>query len=282
MSAINGAAAKIDLSYAEAKADVTVGKSSVYFHLTKGFNLSLAEDKSAAPGFAFTATGTLPIAGDLKEWDFGYVQIAKLNTGRAFYAGRKKSEGGVGVFFDNAMSSKILLDSTDKHSPWTVGRDNGEVRFKSEGGQIKCVTADHPALKVPREIRNASRNVQNYLFHVLDDLELWTVLAARKPDDHLEYYAYFHWQVTHNVMFNWVGGDPVPDKSKSRSNFLMLEKGKGAPPSGELKSLLDNPVNLQFNTTSESAMVQAFWGARGNNRVEVDESFVNVPRTFWT
>jgi len=278
MSAINGAGAKIDLSYAEAKGDVAVGKRSVFFHLTKGFSLSQSEDNNAEPGFAFTGTGHLPIVGDLTNWNFGFVQIAKMNSGRAFYAGRKKSEGGVGVFFDNAMTSKVLLDSLDTRSPWTVGVD----RWKVESGQIKCVTADHPALKVPREVRNAGRNVQNFLFHVLDDREFWTVLGARTPTDKMEYYAYFHWQVSHNVKFNWVNGDPVVDKNNSRSTYSMLEKGKGPPTSGELKSLLDNPDQPQFNKASEDAMIKAYWGARGANRVEVDESYMNVPRTFWT
>ena len=54
------------------------------------------------------ATAHIPIVGDTTNWNFGFVQIAKLSSGRAWYAGRKKSEGGIGVYFDNAMSSSVL------------------------------------------------------------------------------------------------------------------------------------------------------------------------------
>jgi len=276
---INAASADIDIAAGNAKSDATPGRNIVVFHLTKGFDLSQVEDHGAEPGPAFEAFGHVKVAvsggNPLAGWEFGFIQIVQMHTGQAFYAGRKRSEGSISVMFERAMPNLVLLDSRDDRSPWTVKSS----RFTLDRGEITCPTSDHPALKVPRKLRNSGRNIDNFLFHVLADLEFWSVMTAIDPGGKKQQLANFHWQVSHNVQFVWRNGDPQAATKKSA--FTVHGKAKGAPTDSTPGSLLQSPAPPQFNTAVETAMKQAFLGARGPNRTENDSWFANVPLDFF-
>jgi hypothetical protein len=278
---INAASAGIDLSVGEARADVALGNNVVIFHLTKGFSLIRVEDIGLEPDPAFQGLGHFTLSlgprDTLKGWDFGFIQLAKLNAGAAFYAGRIRNEGSISVLFRNAMPAFLLLDSRTDRTPFTQPKG---LQFQRNGNTITCGTQDHPALKVPRELRNSGRNVNNFLFQVVDDREFWSVLSVSDPQDQKKYLAHFHWQISNDVTFAWRDGKPVVTKKRCR--FTVLGQGKGAPADAELQGLLANPVPPQFNETAQNAVVQAFRGARGPNRTENNTWFVNVPPDFFT
>ena len=277
---VNAGSAGIDIVAHNANADVTVGSRSVFFHLTQGFSLAGSEGLNQQPGPALSAIGHVKVATSgpdaLKGWNFGFVQLTKMHFGAAYYAGRMRKEGAVAVTFKNAMPADLLLDSKDSHSPWTVPGP----QFQLVGNEINCSTMDHPALKVPRTVNNSARiNITNFLFHVIDRREFWSVLTAVAPDGKRQHLAHFHWRVDHNVMFKWVAGNPVP--ASKACSFQLLGKAAGAPADAELQGLLGNPVAPQFNDAAEKALLQAFLGGRGDNRSELPNWFNNVPDSFY-
>jgi len=277
---IDAGSADIKLVVDRAKADTTAGERSVFFHLTNGFDLATVEGLGAEPRPAFSADGRVKVAlggaNALANAKFGFVQLAKMHFGQAFYAGRISREGSIAVMFQNAMPAKLLLDSLDDRTPFT----RQAPQFQLFGNEIRCETSDHPALKVPRELRNSGRNVKNFLFHVIDNREFWSVLTAIEPGGKRHFLHHFHWQVSYNVVFNWVGGKPTP--ASNRSRFTLHGKAKGGPTDADLQGLLTSPVGPQFNVAAAEAMLKAFLGARGPNRTENDRWFNNVPVTFFT
>jgi len=277
---INAASVDFDLITNKAVADVTAGNRIVVFHLTEGFDLFKVEDQGAEPTAAFSGIGHFKVAlgaGDsLAGWKIGVVQLAKLHEGSAFYAGRIRNEGSVSVIFKNAMPSPLLLDSRKDRTPFTRPAPQCQL----DGNEVTCPTSDHPALKVPKEQRNSGRNIQNFLFHVLDDREFWSVLTAIDPQGKRQHLAHFHWQISHNVKFNWVGGRPVV--ASKNSTFTLHGKAKGPPPDADLQGLLADPQPPQFNEAADQAMLQSFRGARGPNLRENDFWFNNVPPNFFS
>lgn len=175
------------------------------------------------------------------------------------------------------MPDKLLLDSMPDITPFTRGSNS---RFQLNNNEITCPTSDHPALKVPKELRNSGRNIKNFLFHVIDNREFWSVLTAIDPQGKRQHLAHFHWQISHNVKFSWRGGNPVVTSKKS--SFTLHGKAKQAPTDTELQPLLANPVPPQFNIAAGNAVLQAFAGARGGNRTENEFWFPNVPADFFS
>jgi hypothetical protein len=277
---IDAASAAIDVNVAGAKADVTAGKRIVAFHLTQGFDIADVEDAGNQPREALSATGRVRLARapgeSLSGWQFGFVQLAKMHAGAAFYAGRIASEGGIAVNFKNAMPSALLLDSIAGRSPFTAAPPTFDVVNEV----VTCPMADHPALKVPQKLRNSARVVDNFLFHVLDDREFWTVLTAVDPRGVRQHLAHFHWRISHDVKFSWVKGAPIV--GPRTSSFTLIGTARGAPPEPELQPLLADPAPPQFNDAAAAATLASFLGARGPNRSENRERFLNVPPTFFT
>jgi len=278
---LNAASATLTPQDGGAVAAVTPGDKSVFFHLTKGFDLGAA-NASQQPGVAVAVLGRVAVATSgphpMDGWQFGFIQITQMVSGMAFYAGRTSREGSISVLFENAMPARVLLDSLDDRSPWT----RPEPRAALVNGSIECSSSDHPAMKLPRKLRNSGRNVDNFLFHAIDHRLFWTVLTAIEPDGRTRHHlAHLHWSVHHNVQFRWRAGQPTVGRSSGRG-YELLRRTRGAPTEPELQALLVNPQPPQFNPASANAMLQAFWGARGPNRTENDRWFNNVVPDFYT
>jgi hypothetical protein len=271
---LNAASADVDLSLGDAKARVTPGTRIVVGNLTKGFDITAIEDRGQQPGEALSAVGRVGATGSPAGWQIGFVQICKLNAGQVYYAGRIRSEGSIAVMFERAMPAQVLLDSLADRTPWTRLTD----RFKMTGNQITSPTGDHPAVKVPQKLRNSGRNVDNFLFHMIDDREFWSIFTAIDPTGKRTSLAHFHWKVRYEAKLTWNGGRPTVQDS---SHFDPGSKAKGAPSEPELQSLIGNPVGPQFNDAAAAAMKTAFLGARGPNRTENDTWFLNVPAGFY-
>ncbi len=277
---LDPSSAGIDVIDAGVKADFTAGERSLFFHLTKGFDLFKVESQGAEPGVALSAIGHVNVSTTggtgLSGFEFGFVQLTKLVSGMAFYAGRKASEGSITVAFENAMPAALLLDSVADRTPFT----RAAPRQEFTGRTVECGTSDHPALKVPRQLRNSGRNIDNFLFHVIDRRQFWTVLTAINPAGQRQHLAHLHWEVSHNVKLKWVGGEPRL-ASSTGEGFVLRRNQRGAPPEADLQALLAAPVPPQFNKSADAAMLQSFLGGRGPNRTELDSRFTNVPADFW-
>lgn len=273
---INAASARIDVSAQQAIPGVDIRSKSVLFHLTKGLIPG-----GGISGQAFTADGRVKVAvgsGDtLNGFDFGFIQLSRVNFFGIFYAGRIRSEGSIGILVHvpPALPNALLLDSDANFTPFTAP----QPRFQFSAGEVKSTTGDHPANFVGRELRNSITNIKNFLFQVVDSREFWSVFTAIDRQGKTQHLAHFHWSLRHDVKFSWLGGNPIV--STTQSSFKILRNEKGAPKEPELQSLLTNPIGPQFNVVSQAALLQATLGARGPNRSENPQWFNNVPNNFF-
>jgi hypothetical protein len=143
---------------------------------------------------------------------------------------------------------------------------------------------DHPASKIPSKIKNSfASNVDNFIFHFIDDRDFWTIFTAKDPGDTLRFIAYFHWQIRYEAKFMWRNGEA--NVRMSQSFFKMHERNtKGRPKEADIQAILTNPAAAgpRANVAFGNAINQAFFGPRGSNRSESPSRFLNVPIDFWT
>ena len=115
---------------------------------------------------------------ELDRLELGFVQIAKATTFKAFYAGRKRSEGGIALdyFVPPALTRTVLLDGTkNARDPWY----RNPVFATAAGGKRAAETGDHPGMVVRLSLENRSvSNVRNFLFHCFLEREFFTILTA--------------------------------------------------------------------------------------------------------
>src|ERR1700730_1405531 len=105
----------IALAATKAKPDVFINSTvgHIICHLTEGFNETTFP---SGQGDAFTAAAHMPLIvgpGDnVTAWDFGFVQFVLANECRVFYAGKRRSEGSIGVAVPvpPALASPVALD----------------------------------------------------------------------------------------------------------------------------------------------------------------------------
>lgn len=277
IAGFNAASAAIDVVAQFAKPAVEIRSTSALFHLTKGFaGGGIASD-------AFTAAGhfNVSLGGSHsdRDWDFGFVQLARANTLGVFYAGRIAKEGGIACtgHIPPAMPVSLLLDSRDAFTPWT--HDHPRFDVDTNRAEVNCPTGDHPGVIVPLQLRNSNTNVNNFLFHVIDDRDFWSVLTVIDPQGGRHSLAHFHWHLRYDFKFNWRGGTPVA--AHSNSSFQVVENLKGGPTDASLQGLLNNPIPPQFNAVSQNAVKLILFGPRGPNRSENTDRFINVPFDFF-
>lgn len=275
---INDAQLKLIVSDAGAKPDVFINPvGHIICHLTQGFN---SGPFPAGQQNALTAAAHVPLGGGPSGTTFGFVQIGRINVFGAFYAGRIPSEGSIGVqaHVPPALPTPVLLDAFGNPPlPWFIDPSNSSF----VPPQIHASWGDHPASKVPLKLRNsATSNVDNFLFHFIDDRDFWTIFTAQDPGGALRYIAHFHWRVLYDVKLMWRNGQP--QKRVSNSLFEMKQRNvKGRPPDADLQSMLNTPAGPRANIAFGAALTQAFFGARGANRGENPRRFAAVPLDFW-
>lgn len=269
----------------KAKPDVFINPvGHIICHLTQGF---VSSSFPTGQSNAITAAAHVPVAlgpnESVSAWNFGFVQIGRVNPGQSFsaifYAGRMRSEGSITVNpnVPPALASPILYDATGSPpDPW----------FETPTGsfaasRINATWGDHPALKVPLKLRNSGRNVDNFLFQLIFDREFWTIFTATDPAGKINYIAHFHWQVRYDIELMWRNQDAVLRQNKSVARVIDA-KVKGAPANPDLQPLLARPSGDRANKVYSQAVTQAFFGARGPNHTENDKWFMTVPSDFWS
>src|SRR5215813_1525109 len=126
---IDANSADIDLVTQNAKPAVAIRSSVVICHLTKGFDPSSA---NGVTGAAFDALGHVKVAlgpgDDLSKFQFGFIQLSRVNNIGFFYAGKTSSEGSISIqaHVPPALAKAIWLDSDDAFTPWTKGQPRFE------------------------------------------------------------------------------------------------------------------------------------------------------------
>ena len=279
---INPASAGIILDVQNAKSGVWLGPRNAVCHLTQGFKSTPIGAWSADD--AFTLTGHVKVTPGqddtlltLSKWQFGFIQLVRVNFMGFFYAGRIKQEGSISILghIKPALPRAVWLDSDDRYSPWT----RKEPRFQFLAPEIKSETGDHPIVSAGWEQPNSNTNVTNFLFHIVDNREFWSVFTAIDPSGTTHHLAHFHWSVRRDVLFRWRGGKP--DVRATQSSFDPLENIKGRPKDPDLQALLTNPVGPQYNPSIRQAIDQSMTSGQTPNRRDNPQWFVNVPNDFF-
>ena len=280
---INPGTASITLNHSGAVPDVSIQTNRVVCHLTQGFSANEVFDPTRPnkSALAWTGAGKMKItkgpADKLDLWDFGFVQFQKVNSFSFFFAGKTASAGAISILAHEppAMPHKTLLDSVSAFSPWT----KGTPRFKRNGLDVECGTGDHPMVASALSLVNRLTNQQNFLFHIVNEREFFTALAAMDDRGVLIYVRHFHWKLAYDFKFNWRNNRPVKASSSSTLTFGTIEKG--APTAPELGSLLRSPLPPFANDAGKAAVTAAVTGFNTATRKDLPRRFANVPPTFF-
>jgi hypothetical protein len=279
---INTASAGIILDVQKATPGVWKGPRNAVCHLTHGFTSTPVGTWRADD--AFTLTGHVKVTpgqGDtlltLNKWQFGFIQLVRVNFLGFFYAGRIKQEGSISILchIKPALPRAVWLDSDDKCSPWK----RKVPQFQFVAPEVESETGDHPAVMAGWELPNSNTNVTNFLFHIVDSREFWSVFTAIDPSGATHHLAHFHWSIRHDVLFRWRGGNP--DVRTTQSSFDLHENIKGRPKDPDLQALLTNPVGPQYNPSIQQAIEQSMKSGQTPNRHDNPQWFVNVPNDFF-
>jgi hypothetical protein len=267
---VNDAAAKPD-------SQISTNQAFLFGHLTSGWN---GTDWVAD---AITCNATVPVSGPAAEVDgleLGFVQIAKATTFKAFYAGRKRSEGGIALdyFVPPALTRTVLLDATKSaRDPWY----RNPTFATASGGRRAADTGDHPGMVVRTSLENRSvSNVRNFLFHCFMEREFFTILTAIPAGRPLQYIAHFQWRLRYEFKLNWKNAAPLPPTNLS-SLRVITRQAAGRPTDPDIQDMLNSPGGERANAVS--TRVEAIT-VTGNppNRTDNKIRFVTVLQDFWT
>ncbi len=259
------------------------GEKTVIFHLTHGFS---KHKNPGDYGKAWTGKGSFRITvapnESLNTWDFGFIQIQKINDLSMVYGGADPADGGVVIHVNKAPALKqsVALDSIAAFSPWTRGAPKHTLNL----GLVTCETGDHPNLRVARALPNSLTGRLNYLFKVIDDRDFWTVLTARdtttNPDGDFQHQLFFHTKLRYEVQFQWRNGEPQIAVMKSA---LTPDKTftAGAPTDAAFQALLKKPEGPQANELMKKAIDTAVMNIHGANQTETVKREPFIPDTFF-
>jgi hypothetical protein len=252
--------------------DVKAWDTRVTCHLTKGYTVENDLGSGMEPAITISARMKAK-ESDWAGWNFAFIQLHKIKEMGFYYAGKAKSDGSISIYIDLAVPVKLCLDSEDSYKPWT----RAEKHYFLDG-KLRAASTDHPACRAKRELVNAITSRPNYLFHIVDRRELWTVFAAQDPTGARTYLGHVHWSVDYDFKFKWRKDEPLIASNNSKLSFDDWKKGP--PTDSELQPLLKNPGPPLANDVTREAIKNAVIGGPPN-RVDVARSFANVFPDFY-
>ena len=266
---------RFDLATPDVAVDGGATGDLVVAHLTRGLNKRDPEKSGAAlridgqVGITFDASG--PPAG----FEVAFLQFIRFNFVGLFFAGRKRSEGSIGALVHPALSRTVLLDPNPTMPPWM-----SEKTFTRAGNLAKNSMGDHPFLQTARQAPNFTTGVPNFIFHLIDDRDFWSVFSVRDAAGKFQHLTHFHWRVRHDVTFQWRGG--VLSVARSASKFEAdAQPAKGPPTEPALVSLLAAPVPPNANDELKAALPRALAKPPCPFRKDNPAWFPNVPGDFF-
>jgi len=212
---------------------------------------------------------------NITGWTAGFVQILRIVTTRARYAGRIFTEGSISARLDGVLPRRVYIDSVDKGF---VPFYRAPVGFN--GSDATAEMSDHPWTKIPLTLENRKTRVDNFLFEYREEVDFWTILCVRNYTNALSYLAHFRWQSKMLVGFIWRNG--IPLASKDQSSFKVLEQFvKGPPTDPELAELIANPIGPTANDETDKVWDRTFREG-GTNRVDEATRPLGFPEAaFW-
>ncbi len=277
MVTINKSTAKLNVITDGAVPALKVMSSWVVANLSKGFSVN-GDTEAFNPAISINGTVQVSFGSrpELDRWKFGFIQIHRINKLDMFYAGKNRSDGSITIQVAESpvMTQKLCLDSEPEFTPWTHSND-----FFVTEGKVANFSVDHPASKAGFDRGNRLKQRTNFLFHLIDSRDLWTVFTALDPEGKFTHLAHVHWRLEYNFMFEWRNGKPQVKSDKSsfpKPNAFAL----GAPTDAGLASLLAKPVPPHANEMTRKAIQLAIGGVPPN-RTDHETRFGNVPPDFY-
>lgn len=286
--------AQITLNSGGAKSAVTATSDGrkLVCNLTKGFNPA----DSLHNGSAFEATGRVDVLVDDEKditsiergaMRFAFIQIAKVHFAGLFWAGRKSSEGSVGMVVSQPpawpQNQLISLDSESAISPFITPTKPNLSEQQQMGKTLLAITdikmEDHPVFGGPLKMKNTKMVTDNFLFHLKEHVEYFTVLVARDNKGATTLLAHFRWDNDYDARVRWVGGNPV---ARQAGTITFDPPVQGAPTDAAISSLVANPAPPFANDLHKAADKSAVTGNNPGNFSLNPKWFLNVPSDFWT
>ena len=267
----------IDTAPAKPDSQISSNQTFLFGHLTTGWN---GNDWVAD---AVTCKATVPVAGPQAETDrleLGFVQIAKATTFKAFYAGRVRKEGSIGLdyFVPPALTRTVLLDGVkNARDPWY----RNPLFASAAGGTRTAETGDHPGMVVRLSLENRSvSNVKNFLFHCFLEREFFTILTAIEPAKPPQYIAHVQWRLRYEFKLNWKNEAPLPPNNLSSISVIKRQTA-GRPTDADLQDMLNAPGGERANAVSQRVEATTVTG-NPPNRSDNKTPFFNMVPGFWT
>ena len=201
-------------------------------NLTKNFN-----SDPTKVDWAFDFLGHVNVAlgpsDTLAGFTFGFVQYLRHNFTGLFYAGRRPREGSIGMLLDPVITNAYLLDCspvTTRPFMWPPAKF---AQFN--GGEQTATMGDHPVLSIKQRELNVLTGVENYLFHIVDDRDAWSMFTVFDRTGKFQHLAHVHWTLRYEFRLKWRGGSPVVE---NRSRFAPSPAVRGAPTDAALHAAL--------------------------------------------
>jgi hypothetical protein len=275
MASFDASTANIDTTSEKAKPAVWVWPKAVVCHLTRGYS---GDNDTETINPAINFNGRVNATGGEKDWTgwrFAFIQLHKVHQMGFWYAGKRPADGGIGIIVNKppALTKDLCLDSEDAFKPWTRADDH--YFFE---GKARNFSTDHPACRAKRDLPNTVTSRMNYLFHIVDRRELWTVFTVRDPAGKFQHLAHVRWKLEYNFQFRW--RNDKPEVATDSSSFTVDAFKKGAPTDSELTPLLEKPEPPLANPSTRAAITAAVLGGPPN-RTDLDRRFANVPFDFY-
>jgi hypothetical protein len=266
-----------DFSHVDVDVNVNTGTTgdATVFHLTHGVNLR--DPAKSAAAFRIDGGVRLRMApGDsLAKWEIGFTQFVRFNFLGLFYAGRRNTEGSIAATAHSALPSRVMLDPNP-----TIPLFMSETRFTLKGDLATNAMGDHPYLQVAQKAPNFNRGVENFLFHIVDNRDFWSVFSIKDDTGKFQHLAHIYWNVHYNVQFKWVGGVPMPSKKSTFSSDGVQQSGPPKEP--DLASLLSTPAAPFARDELLKALRAAMSKPPNPHRSDNPSWFRNVPPNFFT
>jgi hypothetical protein len=282
---VNAASAGIDPVTGQAKTTVTpnlgVGNSVAVCNLTNGFD----PDPNKVL-WAFNFLGHVKVSlgpvDSLAGWQFGFVQFMRHTFMGVFYAGRVKREGSVSVLIHPAIAPKptFMLDvSPNTTRPFMWPPSNAITQ-----GEVDYTMGDHPVFAIDQRQHNFTTGVDNFLFHIVDVRDAYSIFTARDNSGRFQFLAHVHWDFRYDFKFQWRGGTASVAQDGSKIDLPTTQSVTlGAPTDPDVVPLLNtlSPSMTPIVGDQARAALKASLVQPNPNRSDNPEWFRNVPADFF-
>jgi hypothetical protein len=241
-------------------------------NLTNGFN----PDPTLVQG-AFNFLGHVKVrpGANLTGADFGFVQFIRHIELGVFYAGRRHSEGGISLLIGRAITQRFFVDAFSRATLPFMKSPN--ANFVS--GEIDAPMGDHPLISVAQDQHNFATGVQNFLFHVVDEREAFSIFCARDAAGAFTFLANVRWTLRYDIKFAWSGGAIRVATNSSRFSVGPVALGAPNDPGLPLQSL--GPAMSPLANEQARQAMSATFVHPNPNRTDNETRFINVPFLFF-